>query len=249
MFGRGQVLVVEDDPDYARSLRQMLSEAGYTAPVVAATASDAVRLACQSEWDLVVVDIELRDNSFGGLHVLHEARVKWPGLPRLVSTQYLSRPDVLAAVVKAEPEGIVDKSSHRNEFIEACSVLIAGGSYFGIGFMHYFAGVRPLSPLAYMHDEEILALWDALAEIREGGKPSFGSISNRRWWRRARKAEMFGALGRLHALLSADGDLGVNSEVDLGLKWSDVVEWLQREEVQTVMRMMVQEARMVVGGD
>src|SRR5262245_61300022 len=61
------VLIVEDDLIVANDLRQQLRRLGYGVPEMAATAADAIRLACTLRPDLVVMDIRLGSGMCDGI--------------------------------------------------------------------------------------------------------------------------------------------------------------------------------------
>src|SRR5208282_3549683 len=79
----GRFLVVEDDPDVARTMGLILRRHGDV--VVVGTASEAnVLLGDKSRWSGIFLDIRLPDGS--GLDVLRRARAVHPQLPAMVLT-------------------------------------------------------------------------------------------------------------------------------------------------------------------
>lgn len=66
-----QVLVIEDNLDNFGLIRLALERAGYRV-VLAANGTDGVRLALESEFDLIIVDINLPD--FDGYEVTRRIR-------------------------------------------------------------------------------------------------------------------------------------------------------------------------------
>src|SRR5438477_1688311 len=78
-----RILVVEDEPTIARTLRQALAEEGYSADV-AADGEEGLRLGRTYDYDLVILDLLLPKRH--GLSVLRELRRAKPSLPILVVT-------------------------------------------------------------------------------------------------------------------------------------------------------------------
>lgn len=78
-----RILVVEDEPQLASTLRQALTEEGYSADV-APDGDEGLRLGTNFGYDLVVLDLLLPKRH--GLSVLRELKKAKPGLPILVLT-------------------------------------------------------------------------------------------------------------------------------------------------------------------
>lgn len=78
-----RILVVEDEPQLARTIAQALSEAGYAVDV-SPDGEDALRMGKTYAFDLVVLDLLLPKKH--GLSVLRELRAAKPLLPILVVT-------------------------------------------------------------------------------------------------------------------------------------------------------------------
>jgi two-component system, sensor histidine kinase and response regulator len=95
------VLVVDDDEDYARYLRRALTDAGYETDT-AATAGLAAAMLRRKAYALVLADLRLPDGS--GLDVLAEARRKDPLTVGLVLTGY----GTVESAVEALREGAYD---------------------------------------------------------------------------------------------------------------------------------------------
>jgi two-component system copper resistance phosphate regulon response regulator CusR len=78
-----RILVVEDEPPIARTIRRALTEAGYSADE-AHDGEEGLRLGQTYPYDLVILDLLLPKRH--GLSVLRELRAAKPALPILVLT-------------------------------------------------------------------------------------------------------------------------------------------------------------------
>jgi two-component system alkaline phosphatase synthesis response regulator PhoP len=78
-----RILVVEDEPSIATGLKDDLELEGYSVDV-SADGAEAVTLALQEEFDLMVLDIMLPGKS--GYDVCREVRGRKPGLPIIMLT-------------------------------------------------------------------------------------------------------------------------------------------------------------------
>jgi len=70
-----RILIVEDDPDWIRSITTLLHQQPDLLVVGAATdAEEAVRLASSIEYDVVLMDVHLSDAGANGIHAALELR-------------------------------------------------------------------------------------------------------------------------------------------------------------------------------
>ena len=91
----GNVLIVDDDPDFGAVAQNLVEIEGYTASL-AMSGDEALRL-CRSEpFDVVLLDLKLGATS--GLDVLRDLRREWPELPVIVVTAHGSLETAAAAV-------------------------------------------------------------------------------------------------------------------------------------------------------
>ena len=95
------VLIVEDEAIVRDSLRDWLTEAGYTV-VVAREGYEALRIIEKQNFDTVLLDLRLPGKD--GLQVLREARLRRPALRGIIITAY---PTVETAV-EAMKLGAID---------------------------------------------------------------------------------------------------------------------------------------------
>src|SRR5262245_30321157 len=81
----GRILVVEDQEDNRRILRDLFTAAGYEV-LEALTGEDGVRLALEAQADLVVMDVQLP--GIDGYAATRQLKAQRPALPILVVTSY-----------------------------------------------------------------------------------------------------------------------------------------------------------------
>lgn len=90
-----RILVVEDDLELRETLEEVLSDEGYEV-AVAERGEDAVTLASQALFDLVVTDIKMP--GIDGLEALEQMKQRQPEVKSLVVTGYSSHQDAVRAV-------------------------------------------------------------------------------------------------------------------------------------------------------
>ncbi len=92
----------------------------------AGTAQEAVKLASQESWDVVILAISLAGKN--GLDVLKEIKHIRPKLPVLILTMY-SEEQYARRAFKAGAAGYITKDSSRVELVRAVNKVIEGGRY------------------------------------------------------------------------------------------------------------------------
>ena len=92
----------------------------------AGSVPDALRLAREQDWDLVVLDISLGGRS--GLEVLKELKQIHPHLPVLVLSMH-SEEQFARRALRAGASGYITKDSPRAELIKAVNKVMSGGRY------------------------------------------------------------------------------------------------------------------------
>lgn len=122
-----KVLIVDDHDVVRRGVRQVLAE-GFEAIEFgeATNARQAVELALQHKWDVLVLDIALPGRS--GLDVLKELKVQRPNLPVLVLSMYPERQYALRAL-RSGAAGYLTKAEAVSELVVAVKKILAGGKY------------------------------------------------------------------------------------------------------------------------
>lgn len=92
----------------------------------ASTASEALRLVREQDWDVVVLDLSLGDKS--GLEVLKEIKQIRPQLPVLIFSTH-SEEQFARRALKAGASGYITKVSPRAELVKAINKVLEGGIY------------------------------------------------------------------------------------------------------------------------
>lgn len=92
---KSQILVLEDDPDLRLMLSEVLSDEGYEV-TTAAAGEEAIRLAAQQNFDLLVTDVRMP--GVDGLEALRQVRNQQPNLGSLVVSGYTTEAETLRAL-------------------------------------------------------------------------------------------------------------------------------------------------------
>ena len=123
-----RVLITDDHEVVRRGVLDILITRLDRSVVVveAKDAGEAINRLIESEWDLVIVDINLPGRS--GLEVLEEARRLRPETPVLVLTYYPEEEFALRSF-KLGAAGYLTKQGASDELITAVRRVLAGGRY------------------------------------------------------------------------------------------------------------------------
>jgi DNA-binding NarL/FixJ family response regulator len=122
-----RVLIADNQAVVRRGLIHILSEADEELVTgEAASAHEALELAREREWDVVVLDILMP--SRGGLDVLKELRRIRPGTPVLVLTAHPEEQYALR-VLKAGAAGFMTKECAPAHLAAAVKKVVGGGRY------------------------------------------------------------------------------------------------------------------------
>lgn len=122
-----KILIVDDHEVVREGIKQILGEPpGSITFGEANTASEALRLAREQNWDVVVLDLSLGERS--GLEVLKELKQVRPHLPVLILTMH-SEEQYARRAFKAGAAGYVTKDSSRAELVKAVNKVMNGGRY------------------------------------------------------------------------------------------------------------------------
>ena len=97
----------------------------------ASTVQEALQLAREQDWDIVILDISLGDRS--GLEVLKELKQIRPRLPVLILSMH-SEEQFARRAFKAGASGYITKDSPRAELVKAVNKVISGGRYLSAAF-------------------------------------------------------------------------------------------------------------------
>jgi len=127
-----RVLIVDDHEVVRDGVKKILDEhRGATTFGEAGTASEALRLVREQNWDIVLLDLSLSGSS--GLEVLNELKRVRPNLPVLVHSMH-SEEQYARRALKAGAAGYITKDGGRAELVEAVNKIIQGGRYVSSAF-------------------------------------------------------------------------------------------------------------------
>jgi DNA-binding NarL/FixJ family response regulator len=122
-----RILIVDDHEVVRDGVRRIFEEPPYEASFgEASTAPEALRLAQEQSWDIVVLDLSLGDRS--GLEVLKELKKVRPRLPVLILSMH-SEEQYARRAFKAGAAGYITKDSPRSELRQAIGKVVRGRKY------------------------------------------------------------------------------------------------------------------------
>lgn len=122
-----RILIVDDHEVVRDGVKRIFDkQPGETNFGEASTPQEAVELARQENWDVVVLDLSLGGRS--GLDVLKELKQTCPKLPVLILSMH-SEKQFARRAFSAGAAGYVTKDSPRSELIAAVNKVIEGGRY------------------------------------------------------------------------------------------------------------------------
>ncbi len=122
-----RILIIDDHAVVRDGVKRIFEE--QPDPVVFGEASNraqAVQLAREQDWDLVVLDLSLGNQS--GLEVLKELKEIRPRLPVLILSMH-SEEQYAHRAFKAGASGYITKDSSRAELAKAVNKVAIGGTY------------------------------------------------------------------------------------------------------------------------
>jgi DNA-binding NarL/FixJ family response regulator len=123
-------MVVDDHPMWRAAVARDLEEAGYEVVAAVGEGGQAVRVAAAVHPDVVVLDLQLPDQS--GVDVIHGLLGEAPRTRVLVLSASGEQRDVLEAV-KAGATGYLVKSAGHDEFVDAVRRTADGEAVFTAG--------------------------------------------------------------------------------------------------------------------
>ena len=122
-----KILIVDDHEVVREGVKKILDEQPGTVTFgEASTASEALRLAHEQDWDIAILDLSLGGRS--GLEVLKELRQIRPQLLVLILSMH-SEEQYARRAFKAGAIGYITKDSPRAELVKAINKVIAGSVY------------------------------------------------------------------------------------------------------------------------
>jgi two-component system invasion response regulator UvrY len=121
------VLLVDDHEVVRDGVKNILREQARTMNFGdASNEPEALRLAHEQNWDLVILDLSLAGRN--GLEFLKQLKQIQPELPVLILSMH-SEEQYARRAFKAGAAGYITKDSSRTELVEAVNKVIEGGRY------------------------------------------------------------------------------------------------------------------------
>lgn len=155
-----RILIVEDYEVTRAGIKRILSEQmGELQFGEAGNVAEAVKLAREEEWDVVVLDLSLANHS--GLEVLHELKRTRPSLPVVILTMH-SEEQYVRRAFRVGAAGYVTKDSGRAELVEAIHTVMDGRKYVSASLTEALTDAsdhdtdRPLHELLSNREFEVL---------------------------------------------------------------------------------------------
>jgi DNA-binding NarL/FixJ family response regulator len=122
-----KILLVDDHEVVRDGIKKIFDEQPETIVFgQAGTAAEALSLAREEDWDVVVLDLSLGARS--GLEVLKELNQLRPRLPVLILSMH-SEEQYARRAFKSGAAGYITKDSPRTELLNAIKKVIKGGRY------------------------------------------------------------------------------------------------------------------------
>ncbi|NJN97230.1 MAG: response regulator [Anaerolineales bacterium] len=145
-----RVLVVDDHAVVRQGVVQIMSQApDMVCTGEAASGREALRLALQNDYEVVVLDINLPDGS--GLDILKQLRLLKPELPVLMLTVYPEQQFATRAF-KAGAAGYLTKDSIPRELLTAIYKIAGGGRYVSQVLAESLVAQLGSTPVAQPHE-------------------------------------------------------------------------------------------------
>jgi two-component system invasion response regulator UvrY len=122
-----RILIVDDHEVLREGVKRIFDkQPGETIFGEASTGQEALKLAREKDWDIVVLDLSLGSRS--GLEVLKELKQLRPRLPVLILSMY-TEVQFARRAFKAGASGYITKDSPRSELTKAINKVIDKGTY------------------------------------------------------------------------------------------------------------------------
>jgi DNA-binding NarL/FixJ family response regulator len=122
-----KILIVDDHEVVRDGVKRIFEEHLGTAVFgEASTAPEALRLMCERDWDVAILDLSLGGRN--GLELLKEFKQTRPRLPVLILSMH-SEEQYARRAFKAGAAGYITKDSPRAELVKAINKVVEGGRY------------------------------------------------------------------------------------------------------------------------
>jgi two-component system, NarL family, invasion response regulator UvrY len=161
-----RILIADDHPVVREGLKRVLSEErDLRVEGDAADAENALRLALEEDWDVLLLDLSMPGP--GGLEILARLREERPELPVLVLSVHPEDQLALQAL-RAGAAGYLSKETASEELVNAIRRVVGGGRYISQTLAEKLAlglTLEPARPLAdLLSDRE----YDVLRRLASG---------------------------------------------------------------------------------
>jgi DNA-binding NarL/FixJ family response regulator len=144
-----KILVIDDHEVVRRGVKQILEENFLLAEVGEADSGQkGIAAVRQEPWDLVILDINLPDQS--GLEVLDELHGTWPGLPLMVLSLHPEE-QYAVRVFRAGAMAYLTKQTAPEELAKAVKQVLSGRRYVTASLGEHLAGSLSQSPAGPVH--------------------------------------------------------------------------------------------------
>lgn len=122
-----RILIIDDHEIVRDGLKKILNEQSQQNVFgEAGTGPEALKLAAEQNWDIVILDLSLGGRS--GLEVLKEIKQLRPRLPVLILSMH-SEEQYARRAFRAGAAGYVTKDSPRTQLVKAINRVAEGGRY------------------------------------------------------------------------------------------------------------------------
>ena len=122
-----RILLADDHAVVRRGIRSLLAEEFPDAEFgEAGTAAEAIELATQQQWDLVLIDVGMPQR--GGMEALREIHARYPQMPLLVLSQH-DEDQYAVRALRAGALGYVTKQMAPEQLISATQLALSGRRY------------------------------------------------------------------------------------------------------------------------
>ena len=144
-----KILVIDDHEVVRRGVKQILEENFLLVEVGEADSGQkGIAAVRQEPWDLVILDINLPDQS--GLEVLGELHGTWPGLPLMVLSLHPEE-QYAVRVFRAGAMAYLTKQTAPEELAKAVNQVLSGRRYVTASLGEHLAGSLSKSPAGPVH--------------------------------------------------------------------------------------------------